>query len=121
MLPNMGSSMKDMPQQAEFYKRLGENLRQARKRAKLSQDEVANLVGLKRTSLTNIESGRQHPPLHVLCDIAEKLQVAVSELLPAKQTRAEPQDLHKMVGDQLRGADELAFITTAIGLTQQEP
>ena len=112
----MGSSIKDAPQQVAFYRRLGENIRRCRKRSKLSQETLAKLIGLTRTSLTNIENGRQHPPLHTLCEIAEKLRVDIKELLPRPLTITESIDIKAMVGHQLRGTDELAFIATGIGI-----
>lgn len=118
MLTFMGSSLKEMPQQVEFYRRLGQNLRDARERAKLSQDRVAQLVGLKRTSLTNIESGRQHPPLHVLCDIVTHLNVAVGDVLPVAPVIAQGAALRKLLGKQLHDPDELAFVKKAIGLEE---
>lgn len=114
----MGSSLKEMPQQVEFYRRLGQNLRDARERAKLSQDRVAQLVGLKRTSLTNIESGRQHPPLHVLCDIAAHLNVTVGDVLPVAPVIAQGSALRKLLGKQLHDPGELAFVKRAIGLEE---
>ena len=65
---------KTISQQLTFYPQLGENIRKYRKDRHLSQERLANLVGLTRTSLTNIEKGRQHPPLHTLCEIIEQLQ-----------------------------------------------
>lgn len=115
---SMGSSLKDMPHQADFYRRLGDNLRQVRKRAGLSQDQVANLVGLKRTSLTNMESGRQHPPLHVLCEIVAKLNVTVGDVLPIDPAPVEGAALRKLLGKQLPHPDELAFVKKAIGLEE---
>ncbi len=112
--------MKEMPQQAEFYRRLGKNLRDARERAGLSQDRVAQLVGLKRTSLTNIEAGRQHPPLHVLCDIVTHLNVGVSDVLPITRVLAEGATLRKLLGKQLHDQNEIAFVKKAIGLKKAE-
>jgi transcriptional regulator with XRE-family HTH domain len=108
--------MKDTPQQVAFYRQLGENIRTYRRRSKLSQDRLAKLIGLTRTSLTNTENGRQHPPLHTLCAIAENLKVDISELLPRPLARAASVDITAMVGDQLRGADELAFVKSGLGI-----
>ncbi|MEO8630212.1 MAG: helix-turn-helix transcriptional regulator [Betaproteobacteria bacterium] len=108
--------MKDTRQQAAFYRQLGQNIRTVRKRSKLSQDGLAQLVGLTRTSLTNIENGRQHPPLHTLCEIVEKLKVDISELLPRPIASGEAIDVAVMIGDQLRGEDELAFIKSGIAI-----
>lgn len=108
--------MRDAKQQAVFYQQLGENIRMCRKKARLSQDMLAKLIGLTRTSLTNIENGRQHPPLHTLCDLGEKLKVDIAELLPRKLSAASEIDIAAMVGSQLQGAEELAFVTSAIGI-----
>lgn len=108
--------MKDAPQQGAFYKQLGDNIRKCRNRRNLSQDALAKLVGLTRTSLTNIENGRQHPPLHTFCEIVEQLKVDISQLLPAHPATIEPLDFAALVGKQVRGENELAFIKTAIGI-----
>jgi transcriptional regulator with XRE-family HTH domain len=107
---------KDASQHKPFYTQLGENVRTWRDRRKLSQGALAALVGMTRTSLTNIESGRQHPPLHTFCAIAETLKVEVTELLPERRAASTEQiDVKALAGNQVRGADELAFITTGIG------
>ena len=107
--------MKDTARQIEFYRQIGENIRNGRIRRKLSQDTLAKLVGLTRTSLTNIESGRQHPPLHTFCDIAGQLQVNVMDLLPRPLVELTAVDLGLLAGSRLLGKGELAFIKTAIG------
>ena len=106
--------MKNTSQQDTFYQQLGENIRKYRNDRKLSQDALAKLVGLTRTSLTNIEKGRQHPPLHTFCEIVEQLKVDIHKLLPTTQNMEEPLDLKALVGSQVRGESELAFIETAI-------
>jgi transcriptional regulator with XRE-family HTH domain len=108
--------MKSASQQIEFYRQLGESVRNSRKRRKLSQEALAKLVGLTRTSLTNIENGRQHPPLHTLCEIVEQLQVDFSELLPRALMPSGPVDVGALAGSQLRGESERAFIENAIGM-----
>jgi len=101
-------------QQIALYRKLGENIRKCRTQRKLSQDELAKLVGLNRTSMTNIEKGRQHPPLHTLCEIVEHLKVDISELLPRPTAMQDPLDLKALARPQVRGDEELAFIETAI-------
>jgi transcriptional regulator with XRE-family HTH domain len=105
---------KETPQHAAFYKEIGANIRKVRLERKLSQEELANLVGLTRTSLTNIEKGRQHPPLHTFCDLVEQLKVDFSELLPRPVTITAPPDIMALAGKQVRGQDELEFIKTTI-------
>ena len=108
--------MKDAAQQSEFYRQLGEGIRKCRNKRKLSQDALAKLVGLTRTSLTNIESGRQHPPLHTFCEIVEQLKADFWELLPRALTPTATIDVGALAGSQVRGDNELAFIETGIGM-----
>jgi transcriptional regulator with XRE-family HTH domain len=111
--------MKDAPQEAAFYQQLGANIRKYRTRLELSQDALARLVGLTRTSLTNIENGRQHPPLHTFCEIVEQLKADVSELLPRPLTTAEPANVKAILGRQVRRENERAFIETGIGMKEK--
>lgn len=101
-------------EQIALYRKLGENIRKCRVQRKLSQDELAKLVGLNRTSMTNIEKGRQHPPLHTLCEIVEHLKVDISELLPRLAAIQDSFDLKELAGTHGLGDEELAFIETAI-------
>lgn len=70
-----------------FYVEFGRNIRRQRERTevKLSQDALAKRVGLSRTSITNIEKGRQQVPLHMLYSFADALGVDPSLLLPDKK------------------------------------
>lgn len=53
-----------------FYEQFGRRLRRERDGAELSQAEVASRVGLTRTSIANIESGKQRVALHRFVDLA---------------------------------------------------
>lgn len=75
--------------QGPFYEQLGERIARAReKRPGLTQAKLAKQVGLSRTSIVNIEAGRQPVYLHHLVVIADMLQVAPAALIP--QASAEP-------------------------------
>lgn len=54
----------------------------------LTQEKLGRLVGLSRTSITNIEKGRQHVSLHHLFALAEALKVSPEALLPASSDGA---------------------------------
>lgn len=53
--------------------------------AGLSQEALAKRVGMSRTSVTNIEKGRQQIPLHMLYAFADALGVEPAALLPDKK------------------------------------
>jgi transcriptional regulator with XRE-family HTH domain len=65
-----------------LYREFGEILRAHRKAAGLTQSEVAERVQLQRTSITNIEKGRQHVPLHQLFRLASAVGAEPADLLP---------------------------------------
>ena len=65
-----------------LYRDFGEHFREARKAAGLTQEHVAERVGLTRTSVTNIERGRQHISLHQLYLLAAAVGRQPAELLP---------------------------------------
>lgn len=64
------------------YRTVGTAIRRRRLRLGLTQAQLAQRVSLTRTSITNIEAGRQKLLVHTLLTIAEVLGLAASELLP---------------------------------------
>ena len=68
-----------------FYREFGDLLRRARKVRGLSQADIAPGVGLSRTSVANIERGRQRMSIHLLMDFARVLNVEPCALLPTLQ------------------------------------
>lgn len=68
-----------------LYTEFGRLLREHRTQARLSQQVVADRVGLSRTSITNIEIGRQHIPLHMLYELASAVSTTPENLLPDKK------------------------------------
>ena len=72
-----------------FYRTLGRSVRKAREKAKLTQSKLGEAIGLSRTSVTNLEKGRQHIPLHLLFAIGEAVGRDAGTLLPgAEEMRA---------------------------------
>jgi DNA-binding XRE family transcriptional regulator len=67
---------------ASTYAETGRLIRDSRKAKGISQGRLAASVGLSRTSITNIERGRQKLLLHTLVDIARVLGVEPYSLLP---------------------------------------
>lgn len=64
-----------------FYRRLGERLTSARKRTRLTQEQVSLLSDVDRTYLARIEEGKANPSMKVLGKISKVLRVRIHELI----------------------------------------
>jgi transcriptional regulator with XRE-family HTH domain len=73
-----------------IYIDLGARIRDERERRNVSQELLADRVGLTRTSITNIEKGRQQVLLHTLLEIARALNLKPTRLLPDVSQLAQP-------------------------------
>lgn len=70
-------------QNKNYYVALGRQIAQVRQsKSKITQEDLGLKVSLTRTSIINIEKGRQQLLVHTLVDIASALGVPVIELLP---------------------------------------
>lgn len=73
-----------------LYLTIGQNVREIRHLRHMNQGRLASLIGLNRTSITNLEKGRQRVPLDTLFDIAVVLQIPLSRLLPTDKVPESP-------------------------------
>lgn len=73
-----------------IYASLGANIRSRRESAGMSQEVLATKVGLSRTSITNIERGRQSVFVHQLFSFAEALGIGPATLLPSPLPDQQP-------------------------------
>jgi transcriptional regulator with XRE-family HTH domain len=63
-------------------KGIGENLRRARKKRKLTQAELAQLAGINSNYYAKIERGKANPSTEILKKIIEALKIKSSDILP---------------------------------------
>ena len=75
-----------------IYKIIGGKIKDLRTKHDLSQEKLAQEIGLLRTSIVNIEAGRQRAPIHILFKISNIFSVELKELIP---TCAEVSSLEK--------------------------
>lgn len=68
---------------------LGENIRKRRKERKLSQECVAEQLGVSRQAVSKWETGQSEPTAGNLIQLAEILEISLSELVDAKETRTD--------------------------------
>ena len=78
-----------MINEESFYVDVGKLICAARKKQKMTQESLGNAISLTRTSITNIERGRQKLLLHTLAKIADVLGVAIAQLLPVSSADAD--------------------------------
>lgn len=69
-----------------LYFTLGQRIKDRREELNYSQQQLAEIVSniyqLKRSSISNIERGKQQPPLHIIYEICKALKLDVQSILP---------------------------------------
>ena len=92
----------------EIYRGVGRKIRQTRENQRLSQDSLAQRLGISRTSMVNIEAGRQRAPLHVLWQIAELLETKLILLIPSPEELLAPQNQTVLDKEMMKQIEEVA-------------
>jgi len=64
----------------EDAKKLGENLKKIRTHKNVTQVEIAKILGVDRSFVSNIENGKNNPTLSTITNLAKALKVPVDEL-----------------------------------------
>lgn len=95
----------------EFYEGFGARIRSARRRVGINQEELGRRVGLNRSSISNVEKGRQRVPAHMIMEFATALDIPPAELLPTGPVepdllRGVPDDTRSFVREILSSAGE---------------
>jgi transcriptional regulator with XRE-family HTH domain len=98
-----------------FYEQFGSRVRKARRHIGMSQEELGYLVGLNRSSISNVELGRQRVALHMLMQFATALAVEPADLLPGDPPprdplRGVPQEARAFVEGVLSTASEVSNV-----------
>ena len=64
-----------------YYKRLGETIISSRRKANLSQHELALFSDVDRSYLAEVEQGKANPSIKFLNKVAKILKIRVGKLL----------------------------------------
>ncbi len=93
----------------QFYELFGQRVRSARMDQGLNQEALGHRVGLERSSISNVEKGRQRVQLHMLLAFAAALEVEPMQLLPdtigaSDPLREVPAETRPFVRDVLKTA-----------------
>lgn len=76
--------MASHPLTAALYRAVGLRIRERRDALGMTQATLAHDAGISRSSLANLERGRQQIPLHVVLALAEALNVELADILPTR-------------------------------------
>lgn len=66
----------------DSQQKFGRNLREIREQKKLSQEDVANAIGISVTYYAGIERGEENPTFAVIRHICKALKINSSDILP---------------------------------------
>ncbi|MGI0134024.1 MAG: helix-turn-helix transcriptional regulator [Candidatus Micrarchaeaceae archaeon] len=68
----------------KLYALIGDRVRQIREAQtpRMSQGDLAEILGLQRTSVTNIELGKQKPTLDTLLRLCEHFALEIDAIIP---------------------------------------
>lgn len=65
-----------------LFEAFGKNLRNLREELHLNQSDFGERFGLSRVSISNIEKGKQKPPLQFVFEIVKAYNIKYHDLLP---------------------------------------
>lgn len=66
-----------------MYPLVGQRIQDIRRENNVSQQDLADILDLSRTSISNIENGRHPIFLHHIYTIAEKFDIPIDKILPS--------------------------------------
>ena len=105
-----------MSDETAFNRAFGRRIARRRRERGLSQEKLAGLIGLARTSVTNIEAGRQNVVAYTLHLLARHLEISADQLLAVSAPAAAP-----TVFPEITNPAERAFVQRALGTSEEEP
>ena len=79
--------MKPVSPTEQSYVILGQRIRHLRQIACLTQNDLAGRMGLTRTSIVNIESGRQRVMLHDICAFSKIFKLPAERFIASLFTQ----------------------------------
>lgn len=100
----------------------GKNIKLLRKRKKLSQDLVAQEIGVTRTSLSGYESSAVQPPLRTLLALSDFFNIPTDSLLRHDLSELDERTLREMeqgLHVDIKGK-KLRVLATSVGLDNEE-
>ena len=101
------------------YEIVGANIKRFRQDEKINQLTLASKINLSRTSLVNIEQGKQHPSLLLLLKIAESLGVTLHDLIPKFVESDSKKEIITRITKNTKEEKVLDFLNSRVYLKNQ--
>lgn len=117
-MPSQTKQNSAIKNRRELYRIVGGKVKLARKASKLTQEDLASRVSMTRTSVTNIEKGRQKILLHTLFDLAAAMKVPVANLIP--EPSGDQQHIEQQLTNGLSKAEK-AWIVGELSKPSKKP
>ena len=103
----------------EFYLALGKKISEVRQRQNMTQEALASDISLSRTSVVNIERGKQQLLLHTLVQIAQALRADPRAFLPDFVPVGK--SLHKAISSFVSNRKGRAWIENSVKSAMKNP
>ena len=94
----------------EFYKDIGMRIRGYRKKSGMRQGELARLVGISTSAVSNLEKGKSMVTVYTLGRIAEALGISMGEMFQGSPVSGRDDPLYSRfisLYESLEGYDDL--------------
>ncbi len=98
----------------EFLDKIGDRIKQARVRAKLTQKDLAERIGASPSWVYLVEDGQQNAQIRSLRKVAEALGVSIHSLLPDDPSGTSDYDTAQEVGEIFNNV--INDLTRSVGL-----
>lgn len=94
-----------------FYDFFGKRLRSLRKEHDVTQAEMAEMLGVSATTITNYENGNRKMPIDMVVRIADRFKVSVDSILGTKNSRTKVAQIwNANFGDEIFTSEEIGEI-----------
>lgn len=84
---------------------IGRRLKRIRQRKKLTQENLAEKVGISPKYISSIERGQENPTLDTLIKIVHALEVEMGEVFLTENEESDPKKNRELVRQLLKEAD----------------
>lgn len=87
------------------YRVIGKKIRERRKALEITQEQIAEYLDVNPSHISNIETGRAHPSLVALVNIANCLRCSIDVFISGEYSFTKEQKIEEMIISKLNLSD----------------